>query len=134
MESDSANLFETVCGLAAEYNASDILLHEGQPAVLRIRGELAPIEGSVANVPDFMWLRKACKTTEDALDFDGSYVAATGDRYRVNILRQMSRHAAVMRRIRGDVPEMEKLGLPVELLQGWLGNAHGIILIAGRTG
>ncbi|MEO6055035.1 MAG: ATPase, T2SS/T4P/T4SS family [Chthoniobacterales bacterium] len=134
MESESSNLFETVCGLAAEYDASDILLHEGQPAVLRIRGELVPIEGSIATTADFVWLRKVCKTADDLLDFDGSYVAPSGDRYRVNILRQMGRHATVMRRIRGNVPDMEALGLPVDVLQGWLSNAHGIILIAGRTG
>lgn len=117
-----------------EYSASDILLHEDQPAVLRIRGDLIPIEGSIASAADFLWLRKACKADGDVLDFDGSYVSAAGDRFRINILHQMGHHASVMRRIRSDIPTMESLGLPINILQQWLQSSHGIILITGRTG
>jgi twitching motility protein PilT len=52
----------------------------------------------------------------------------------VNLLRQSGERAAVLRRIRNDIPDMESLGLPAEVLREWCGHKSGIVLVCGPTG
>ncbi len=79
-------------------------------------------------------LRRACGATEEAKDHDSSFTSAEGIRFRVNLLRQLGRHAAVLRRIRSDIPDLETLGLPAEVLREWIARKSGLVLICGPTG
>ncbi len=125
---------ETLCAAAEQYGASDLLLHEGRPPQLRLNGQLTAIEFPVLTAGFFDSLWAACNAEPDARDFDSSFTAASGTRFRVNLLRQLGLKAAVLRRIRRDIPVLDSLGLPSELLQGWFGQKSGMVLVCGPTG
>jgi pilus retraction protein PilT len=125
---------ESLCKAAEAYEASDLLLHEARPPLLRISGKLRVLESAPLNGAFFEALRRACGATEEAKDYDTSFTSAEGIRFRVNLLRQLGRHAAVLRRIRSDIPDLETLGLPVEVLREWIARKSGLILVCGPTG
>ena len=75
-----------------------------------------------------------CGTTLDVLDYDGSYVATDGTRFRVNLFRTLFKRGAVLRPIKTVVPTLESLGAPTELLASWVTRPYGIVLVTGPTG
>jgi pilus retraction protein PilT len=125
---------ESLCKAAEAYEASDLLLHEGRPPLLRISGGLTALESAPLDGAFFNALRRACGAAEDAKDHDSSFTSAEGIRFRVNLLRQLGRHAAILRRIRSDIPDLETLGLPAEVLREWIARKSGLVLICGPTG
>jgi twitching motility protein PilT len=120
--------------VAVESDASDLILHSGKPAFVRVAGQLLPLESGPIADADFDSLWDECGAARNATDFDAALTGANGARFRVNLLRNLGTRAAVLRRIRSDVPPMESLGLPVELLQDWTARKSGIILVCGPTG
>jgi twitching motility protein PilT len=52
----------------------------------------------------------------------------------VNLLRQLGQRAAVLRRIRSEIPDMETLGVPAGLLCDWIRRRAGMVLVCGPTG
>lgn len=114
--------------------ASDIILHAGKPAVFRINGELAAIESDLPGDQDMDSLWLACGAGGDEQDHDASFTTAEGVRFRVNLLKQLGRKGAVLRRIQSDIPAMESLGLPHEILGEWAARPSGIVIICGPTG
>jgi twitching motility protein PilT len=125
---------ETLCAAAAEYQASDLLFHEGCPPQLRINGVLTALDFPALTPEFFAGLWEACAVAPDQLDADTSLTTAAGARFRVNLLHQLGRRAAVLRRIRSDIPDLETLGLPADLLREWVGRKAGIVLVCGPTG
>jgi len=67
-------------------------------------------------------------------DIDFSYeVKSNSQRFRGHVFRQMCGTSAVFRVIKGDVPELEKLGLPPVV--GAFGSyKNGLVLVGGPTG
>jgi pilus retraction protein PilT len=125
---------ERLSQAAEAYQASDLLLHEGRPPLLRIAGKLRALEFAPLDARFFEALRKACGATEGAKDHDSSLTSADGIRFRVNLLRQLGQHAAILRRIRSEIPDLGALGLPVEVLREWIARKSGLVLICGPTG
>ncbi len=125
---------ETLCAAAVEYGASDLLLHEGRAPRLRISGNLTVLDFPPLSAEFFDGLWRACDVPVDQQDFDTSLTSAAGSRFRVNLLRQLGRRAAVLRRIRSDIPNLENLGLPADLLRDWMMRKAGIVLVCGPTG
>ena len=125
---------EALCTAAGEYNASDLLLHEGQSPQVRISGSLMALEFAPLDRAFFDSLWRKCGAPEGAQDHDSSLTSEGGVRFRVNLLRQLGRRAAVLRRIRSEVPDLETLGLPAELLRQWMTRQAGLILVCGPTG
>lgn len=128
------SLLETLCASAVEYDASDLLLHEGCPPQMRVSGRLAVLDMPPLNEEFFQTLWEHCRVPEGALDHDTSITSGQGVRFRANLLWEMGRRAAVLRRIRTEIPEMEVLGLPAEVLRHWAERKSGIILVCGPTG
>jgi twitching motility protein PilT len=79
-------------------------------------------------------LWKQCGAALDALDFDGSYVASNGHRFRVNLFRTLFKRGAVFRPIKTMIPPLETLGLPANLLASWMTRPFGLVLVTGPTG
>ena len=104
-----------MCAAAEEYNASDLLLHEGRPPQVRIGGSLTPLEYAPLDSLFFDALWRACGARPETQDHDSSLTSGGGVRFRVNLLRQLGQRAAVLRRIRSEIPDMETLGVPAEL-------------------
>ncbi len=64
---------------------------------------------------------------------DCSYAIENLARFRVNIFRQNGRHAVVMRKLKAEVPTLEKLSLP-PIFREIVKERNGIILVTGGTG
>lgn len=98
------------------------------------KGRLNVIDSACPTASDLEALWVQCGADPEASDFDASYTAPDGTRFRVNLLRQLGRRGAVMRRIRSEIPSLEALGVPAEILREWMGRSHGILIVSGRTG
>ncbi len=134
MAASFSEIMEALCQAAEAYGASDLLLHEGRPPLLRISGRLRALDSTSLSGAFFDALRKACGAAEEAKDHDSSFTSAEGVRFRVNLLRQLGRHAAILRRIRSDIPDLETLGVPASVLREWIARKSGLVLVCGPTG
>jgi twitching motility protein PilT len=123
---------EAILHAAIASGASDILLHLKKPAVLRLHGNLVPLESPPVEATDLDSLWLACGARDGDLDRDASLTA--GERFRVNLHHQLGSRGAVLRRIRSDIPALETLGVPAPLLLKWIAAKSGIIIVSGPTG
>lgn len=129
------DVIDSLCLLAGQSRASDLYLHAGRVPQLRIDDQLNLIENAApitAEELEAFWVR--CGGDSGARDFDGSYVASDGRRFRVNLFRSLDVRGAVLRPIKTEIPALESLGVPVDLLVSWIERPTGIILVTGPTG
>lgn len=129
------DVIDSLCLTAGRARASDLYLHAGRVPQLRIDDQLNLIEGaqpiSEQEIEAF-WVR--CGGDINARDFDGSYVASDGLRFRVNLFRSLDARGAVLRPIKTDIPTFDVLGAPSDLLVSWIERPTGLILVTGPTG
>jgi twitching motility protein PilT len=125
---------DSLCCLASRHGASDIYLHAEQPPQFRINGELTAIGEAPVHSEEIESLWTQCSAALDLLDYDGSYVATDGTRFRVNLFRTLFRRGAVLRPIKTIIPTLESLGAPVEMLTSWVTRSFGLVLVTGPTG
>ncbi len=123
-----------MCCLAGKQGASDLFLHTDQPPQFRINGELVTIDVAPISAEEMESLWGQCGAAAETLDYDGSYIASDGNRFRVNLFRSLFRRGAVLRPIKTQVPALETLGVPMELLASWVTRPAGIVLVTGPTG
>ncbi|HUB67141.1 MAG TPA: PilT/PilU family type 4a pilus ATPase [Candidatus Methylacidiphilales bacterium] len=128
------DLIDSLCLAASEHKASDVFLLCGQIPQLRVNGELVQMQISPVSPADLEAFWRRCGAAPEALDFDGSYVAANGERFRVNLFRSLARQGAVLRPIKTVIPSLESLGVPLELLKSWIVRPAGLLLVTGPTG
>lgn len=131
---DDRAQFDALCTAALQYGASDLLLHEGKIPQFRLEGNLVPLDVPPLNPAFFDMLWQTCRAQPTDLDYDTSITSSDGVRFRINLLHQMGVRAAVLRRIRNDIPDLEKLGLPADLLRDWAARKSGVVLVCGPTG
>jgi twitching motility protein PilT len=120
--------------------ASDLHLAAGSPPVVRVRGALAPVEGTPGLTPtDTQQLlyrilhTEQQKRLEVERQIDVSYAISGVARFRVNIFFQRDALGAVFRLIPYKILTLEELGLPPalhELAQ----RPRGLVLVTGPTG
>lgn len=127
-------LLNEILQSSAENKASDVILRVETTPLFRINGELFPVECANPSDEDMDALWKACRAQPTDLDHDASLSTESGERFRVNLHRQLGQRGAVLRRIRRDIPSLEDLGAPADLLLQWAKSKSGIIVIAGPTG
>jgi len=126
---------------AVEQQASDIVLKDGRPPMLRQHGELAPCNGAEPLTAEQMRnlaseilhddthrLRFATERHAD-LAFDLPGVG----RFRVNVFRQRGKVGIVLRVIPQSVRSVTDLNLP-PVLQQLANERRGLILVTGATG
>jgi twitching motility protein PilT len=132
-------LNEILTAVAAA-NASDLHLHVGMPPMVRVRGDLMPLEGCEVMKPD------AVRALAEEIfrpghadrfaageEIDTSYGLAGVGRFRANIFRQRGSVGIVMRRISNTIPQIEELNLPPAV--DYLTRYHrGLVLVTGMTG
>jgi pilus retraction protein PilT len=125
---------DSLCCLAGRHGASDIFLHAEQPPQFRINGELTTIGNALVHAEELesLWIHCGAKLT--MLDYDGSYISSDGNRFRVNLFRSLFKFGAVLRPIKTQVPGIETLGVPANLLASWITRPYGLVLITGPTG
>jgi twitching motility protein PilT len=125
---------ELYCKAAQEYKASDLILHAGEPPVVRVSGSITPMEAPAIKSEELMAFRASCGVPEASDDYDASYVSRDGIRFRVNFHRSLSQEGAVLRRINSTPPDIDQLGLPSSILKEMAGRKSGIMIVSGPTG
>jgi len=125
---------ESLCRACRELGAADLLLRENSVPFVRLGEAIRAMEAPPFDPAwmDYLWAR--CGASPETQDRDASYVTDEGIRFRVNLHRQLGLRSAILRRIETNIPTMEDLGLPVELLRKWLRRPSGLILVTGATG
>jgi twitching motility protein PilT len=120
-------------------NASDLHLTTGLPPVLRIDGDLSPLNEDALTEEDIKRMiysslteaQKAQFEREKELDFS---LSLTGlDRFRVNVHQQKGFVEAALRRIPLFIPSIESLHLP-PAISTLARRVNGLVLVTGPTG
>jgi twitching motility protein PilT len=123
---------------ARRVGASDLHIVSGRPALFRVAGELKP-EGEPLPPKrvEQMVLSQVPARLRSAFERDGSCDFAlqteAHGRFRVNVCRQRSGLKGSFRLIPKELPSLEALGLPVELIRATR-HSHGLIFITGPAG
>nr|MDQ3037032.1 PilT/PilU family type 4a pilus ATPase [Myxococcota bacterium] len=125
---------------ASRQEADDVLLHAGRPPHAKKHGAVSALArteltGEELGAMLLPLLTSAQRASFDAgNDVDFSYeVRGFELRFRVNLFRQSSGIAAVLRRIAGQVPQLDVLGLP-PVVRRFADFPHGLVLVGGPTG
>lgn len=121
---------------AVRLKASDLHLSSGMSPILRIDGDLTPIEG--AALLEDSWLQDQLakirpKEGTQRLEQDFSFPLPGWGRFRVNIFHQLRGISAVFRVISETVPTLEALSVP-PILKTLCELPNGLVLVTGPTG
>src|SRR3989338_4033039 len=120
-------------------NASDLILTEGQPPIIRVVGDLVPLEGKPLTAEEARRLANTLMTEEQkktygkTLEMDTSFGLEDKARFRVNIFQQRGSTGVAIRALPYTIPTLESLGVP-EIIKKWLMIPHGILITTGPTG
>lgn len=124
-------------------NASDLHIGIEKPPMVRINGELRPVEGESELKKDRAHQliyeilsdeRKARFEEKKELDFLLPFPYRGREiRIRVNLFRQKDSDGAALRRILEQVPNFDQLGLPNAVNEA-VKSKSGLVLVTGATG
>jgi twitching motility protein PilT len=131
---------EKIIKAAVDRGASDLHIKAGDVFRARILGELVPLTKQALTPEQTRAIALRLIQSEDdraridrITDYDCSWGAPGIGRFRVNILRQRSSFAIVMRVIPFEVPTVETLKLPPVMTR--IAQAErGMVLVTGVTG
>jgi twitching motility protein PilT len=123
-----------------ERGGSDLHVKVASPPMMRLHGELAPIEGhgplsgedTEKAFHDIAEVRSQTEF-EEAGEADFSYSIPGLSRFRVNTFRQRGSISIVCRAIPFEIKSVEELGLP-DIVRKLAEEERGIILVTGTTG
>ena len=120
--------------------ASDIHLKVSRPPIVRVHGEIRFV-GEMLLTEEHMlgYLDQIMPEAMKAEFFESgdADVALNMDgvgRFRVNVLRQRGTIAIVMRHVKGEVPNVDKLNLPRPPIDKIAKLHRGLVLVTGTTG
>jgi twitching motility protein PilT len=125
--------------IALQQGASDIHITVGKPPSFRISGEIKSLNTPALTGEDTATLMKQITSErgQQELAEVGSTDFAIGffdkARFRVNVFKQRSNNALVLRQIPTEILSMEQLGLP-QHLKDVITRPRGMILVTGPTG
>ncbi|MDR0462879.1 MAG: type IV pilus twitching motility protein PilT [Pseudomonadales bacterium] len=121
-------------------NGSDIHLKFGIPPVIRVDGELVPIEGAPAlGSQELAMLIMPLMNEEqkqrfvENKEFDFAYQFEDKGRFRVNVFLAKGEMASCMRLIPTRIRTMEELSLP-PIFEKFTTYKQGLVLVTGPTG
>jgi twitching motility protein PilT len=125
--------------LVLDEGASDLHLPVGSPPVLRIHGEMTPLDTEPLNPEDTEYCMKSItsEANQQKIQEDGTadFGFAFGEkaRFRVSAFRQKGNIGMVLRTISNDVLTLEQIGLP-SAVKDILFRPRGLVLVTGPTG
>jgi twitching motility protein PilT len=129
------SLLETMA--AAE--ASDLHLKSGSPPVIRVDGQLRPLDldpCSSEDTKDYaasLMSDKQIRRFSETNELDFAYSAPSIGRFRVNVYRQRGSISIAMRQVATSIPGFEELMLPPVVKKLSL-EPRGLVLVTGTTG
>ncbi len=123
-----------------ERGASDLHLSSGAHPMLRLRGELQPLDEqpimermALQRVIYAILTQKQREKFESELELDLAYSLPGRSRFRVNIYRQRESIGAAFRVIPYEIKPLEDLGIP-PTVSNFAGLPRGMVLVTGPTG
>jgi len=120
---------------AFETGATDLFLCEDQVPRVRMDNEIQVPGASVLSHDDMVQFWLDCHADpETTMEKDTSHVTSSRKRLRVNLYKSIGLLSAVLRPIKDEIPTMEVLGAPQELLTQWVSRPSGLVLVTGPTG
>jgi twitching motility protein PilT len=132
-------LIANVLKMMVEKRASDLHLRAGTPLILRIDGNLIPLEKSLVS-PDLarevlyhMISSRQRKIFEAKSEVDFSFAVHGVGRFRGNAFRQRGSVAIVLRQIPTSIPDFTSLSLP-PVMGKFCRLSRGLVLVCGPTG
>ncbi len=125
--------------LVVEEGASDLHLAVDSPPVLRMNGDMVPLDSPLLTPEDTERLMKAITSDQNqqrlredgGTDFGFSF--ADKARFRVSIFRQKGSVGLVLRTIPNELLTLEQIGLP-PAIKDILFRPRGLVLVTGPTG
>jgi twitching motility protein PilT len=131
---------DDLLGGMVRWDASDLHLTVGSAPVVRVRGELRPLENVPAVTEDQshellyrMLTTEQQKRLEIERQIDVSHAIPGVARFRVNVFFQKTSLGAAFRLIPHAIKSLEELGLP-ESLHDLAQKPRGLVLVTGPTG
>jgi twitching motility protein PilT len=130
--------FRAILRAAVQSEASDIHLKPGSPPMVRLDGELVPVE---APVPTDAWLRVVLRSIipshlvaqfEQAHEADFAFTYQDL-RFRVNVYQQRGHPTVSLRLVKQMARDFGELNLPSQLAK-LATKPRGIVIIGGATG
>jgi twitching motility protein PilT len=121
---------------------SDLHLKVGSPPIVRVNGELRPLNRPPVDNEEMVRLLvpmlndRNRRIFEDEGGADFAYIVDVDDvswRFRVNMLKQLGRIGLVARRVNNYIPDFEGLYLP-PVIENLCKYDQGMVLLAGVTG
>jgi twitching motility protein PilT len=124
-----------------EEGGSDLHLKVPAPPLIRVRGDLIPLEGEDPFTPaDTERVLREMLTSSDRLtefardgEIDFSYTVGGLARFRVNAFRQRGSISIALRVVPFGIKSVDELGLP-DVVDRLAEEPRGIILVTGTTG
>jgi len=125
--------------LMVDQGASDLHLQVKQSPVLRMSGQMVPVEGPALTPQDTEDLMKSITSssnqenlkTSGGADFGFAYMSKA--RFRVSVLRAKGSYGMVLRQIPNDLFSLSDIGLP-DKIKELISRPRGLILVTGPTG
>ena len=124
---------------ACDFGASDLHLAVGDPPVLRVHGDLQPLDMPVLEPEDTELLMRTICTEAQMESVQNNGGADFGlpfedrARFRVSVFKQKGHIGLVLRQIPNEMIPLKKIGLPEEINE-LLYKPRGLILVTGPTG
>jgi twitching motility protein PilT len=131
---------ETLLEECIRRNASDLHIQYGLPPILRVDGELFPInnfprlnEEVLKNLIFATLDEEQQKIYLKDKEYDYSFAFGDIARFRVNAFRERGKMAAAFRLIPNEITPIENLGLP-DVVASFADFPRGLVLVTGPTG
>ena len=130
---------EQIVKIAKTKGASDIHLSPLCPLMIRIDGDMVPVNEEpllsedIAELAEVMMGPRRWDELKEKGEVDFAYSVEGYARIRVNVFRQRGTYAMALRLLAVSIPSIEQLGLPNAVL-GLTEKKRGLVLVTGATG
>jgi twitching motility protein PilU len=131
--------FKDYLKILVQHDGSDLYLTTDAPPAAKFQGTLKPIENiklareRIREIAYSLMDEDQQKAFEHVPELNLAISEPGIGRFRVNIFKQRNSFALVIRNIKVDIPNADKLGLP-EVLKKTIMEKRGLILFVGGTG
>ncbi len=132
--------FVSILQTAVQKKASDVHLVIGKPPMMRVRGEIVPIDGFQPIKPEesqklvySILFDQQRRRFEEHQELDCSFALPNVARFRVNVLMGRQGIEAVLRVINASVPSPKDLGF-TPAIEELAKLPRGLVLVTGPTG